>query len=1521
MKKLAPRASPFVCATLALALAAQTGAFAEDSPAIPEGLDPEMAALARISGLFDVEDPSSLYDFEINDSEVEFILDGSWEVAITSSLAMDFSSGETVYGYTPPVFTQTVDLVSWVLLDNTWYFEASFAEQFTRNTVAAGYIGNDDTVVKHVRVGNSGIVFPSDYPFITVGGGKAIAPGVMGTFAGDRWNADAIVRYDSSSQESLTLAGMNEVSDTFVSVSKPVRGKWFVLPDAPVTGSVTVYVESETGGIAGGGRRWRRLNQSEFIVSGLSGVIELVSATAGSVAVRYGSESYPGRTDFLTDANGFLGSCGIIAVDRPKYLGDTGSTVSLEGGTAVLVKSRGFFSPFEALMRYAVQGSEFELVHAESGVRNDDYVVSPTGTGYAELYPRSSGTDIRSFECRYPLASSFPLLYFPSAGGVQIDTDLSVRSRAFTPITSISLGNDVIAGTIQVTRNGMPESAFTFDESTGILELDVMPAAGDAIRVRWQKTDAAARNGTLTVAGGLKYRASDALSFSLANALRWNTSRDSYTDAVDGSPGSYIVSTGVDWNGSSLALSTAFAFDVSIPDTTGFYRVLGMDQKARTLYPARAWYSRPNAGINPELGEPFTTTPVTLAASDYAAPEGSDGDSMPTVSDSSVTGDVMAVRASLSGPASWTGADIAAGSKGDLDLSTAKEFSIAIKTVGPTADYELFLQLGVDADSSRDNADPLHPSVRTWKLDAPTEDSRWTVCTVTLSADDRRAIAAGNDIRIIARPVATAAFPVSVNLYTGPVEIVESGFGSESAEIECVEKTEPITVARPLSSVAPDIVDRFNSGINTVAELTIDKDASADHVAVTRTVPQMPLSSYRSLSFFMRLPMAPDYPAGSTITVSLDSPTLTAANTSCALVMHPDSLRDAQWHKVTVDLGDGNVSIDGENAAPSVASVTKLVGTGTPTRVAIAFDGLAPALPAPADGWKAWFDEFYLEDAVSSRTARNRTTVTWKKDGTLIGTSSLPILSDVMFSTTAETSASARSESDFDDPLFGATAETAFKLHRSAFTGSVKVSRETKGVLETESHSATIPLFFLTASEKYSTDRTEGSLGRSDSLAVSGLVAIETAFDASQAGPYMDRKTTISIVPSLPETDAGSFDLSATSAFSQSGKSPLGNISYDPWNEVWKESFLPLFSVGESDASRRAGATAVTFGWANDEHTIRGVTVDLKGDSAYSAGSLVTSKATLSYRISAPLDFGSFSLVPSWDRTASESSPADRGGSWLTDTTVVADSFRRMNWMFTTAPVADIVDPSLGKSISGNDSWSNEFSNQYALEWRRPSPGLISDLWTPSTVTARIRRETATDASADNVRDAWSAPVKAGFSALNMFGTRGALAIFDWYDEDELEQLYSWTPKWGPSYFVWSADAWHSVTLLFANTGTLSAENTVHYDSKSVSGTGRQFRDAVRVLWKRPGSDSPLLGPIERLAKRSVTVKREDSLTYSHSATDSGKENSMTVDHAMIAGIGNNAELKFTAGTGFAATDEGLTRLDFRLGISGKLTY
>lgn len=142
----------------------------------PENLTPEAAFLARLSGLFQVEDPASLYAFELYDQEVEFILDGTWETNLIGTLSISFSGNAETLTITPPIFTQTVDMSTWLFLNKTWYFEASFAEEFTRNTVAVGYVGNEETTIKHVRLGNSGIVFPNTYPFIEIGGGKVVSP-------------------------------------------------------------------------------------------------------------------------------------------------------------------------------------------------------------------------------------------------------------------------------------------------------------------------------------------------------------------------------------------------------------------------------------------------------------------------------------------------------------------------------------------------------------------------------------------------------------------------------------------------------------------------------------------------------------------------------------------------------------------------------------------------------------------------------------------------------------------------------------------------------------------------------------------------------------------------------------------------------------------------------------------------------------------------------------------------------------------------------------------------------------------------------------------------------------------------------------------------------------------------------------------------------------------------------------------------------------------------------------------------
>jgi hypothetical protein len=1527
----------FFCAFFPVPAIAQTQSPAKNAAKITnpfsDSINPDAAFLARMSGIFDVEDPSTLYDFSVSDKEVECVVDGTWEMNLLSTLSIDYSQGAPVLGYTPPVFTQIVNMTTWVFLDKTWYFESSFAEAFTKNTVAAGYVGNDDTVVKHVRVGNSGIVFPSDYPFVQIGGGKSIEPGVMGTFAGDNWNADAIVRYDAAATGSLELSGMNEINDTLVSVTAPLRGKWFVLPDVPVTGAVTVYVEDSDGSIVdAGGRHWRKLELAEYTVDGVLGVVELDTAATGSVAVKYGGTytdtSTTGKLqEFIDDTGDYLGKAakakGMTEQTPPAA---SNYVLPLDGGTALLVRERGHFSPFDAGLRYLANGTSFELVYSESGIKPAGFVVESYESSYAELRrgDAADNADIRTPECRFPLAGEFPYLYLPSYGGIKPDTDLSIRSRTYTAVTSISLGSDVIPGTIVVTRNGIPDTAFRFDEDSGILQLDKMPGAAESIKIAWYKTDQSARNGTLTVAGGFRYRPSAPLELSLASALKWNTSKDGYTTYTDTSPGTYLVSTGAAWKTENLKASTAFAFEVAVPDTTGFYRINGMDTTGNTLYPASSWYETVSSSISPVLGTEHGAPGTTLAASSYVTPEGTDGTTPHTTTDSAVSGSVLVLKCNFTASGDWTAANVAIGTSGGADLSTARTLAIALKNPGSSANFNVYLQLGVKNGDNYEDKD----TVRTWPLDTPAANSNWIIRTITLSDADRTALSAGNDLRLIVVPtgVPTALNPVAAYLCSGPVEVTESGFGADTPDIALTETSDPLTGSKSLASSQSEIINRFNSGSrNTVLEATLTPSASSEELRMSKTIPAIPFVSYKKFSFFFYSPSyldkdsatKPDASSKIRITLSRPNSSGTGTELACSFEISPGTLYADSWHKVTLDLENERVIIDDSVLSPSVAPVYSLRHSSAPTKITVAFENWAvPLDPATAPA-KIYFDEFYLEESSPVQTIRNQTSFAWKSQNPIFSIGKTAILSNPTIATnTVESTVVGQSE-----VYASGNAAAGVSILGARVDGTVAVANSTGRALEQATHTVSVPAGPLSANERFAADFAGETLTRQDDLALAGPIALSGSLGASQSDTRIERKAGFTVTPAIPRTPVGAFALSAGSAFTQSGKSPITDIEGDSWNDLWQNSFRAMLSNGESDASKRTGTTSVHTEWDSDGLILSAVKLDAEGVSTYAAGSATTIDSAVSYAWSFPLNFKTFSLTPGWKRTASERKALAAGGSWNTDSETLASSIPQQRWLFSVAPVADLFNPSIDGIIADNGTWSRTFSNAYSLDWQRPSPGLLSDLWTPVSVTMAIKRETETDATASNVRDIWTASARAGFSALNIAGSQGVLHVFPWYEQDEISQLYGWTPKWGTGFFVWSADAWHAVTLFFTNSGSIAAENTWHYDSPDISGKNELARDALRLVWKRPGKSSPIIGPLMRITKLPLSTRREDSFTWSITLQKNAKTETRSYDHLLATGIGKNGELRISAGAETTSTEEGLQNITIKLGVGGKLTY
>lgn len=1540
MRRLLPAAA-LVAVLLSRAVWAETPESESPPGEIPDtiAIDPQAALLARLSGLFGAEDPTSIYDFGIGDERVDFILEGSWKSEVSGGINLSFDGGTSAASLQSPVFAQTVDLTAWVLINGTWYFEASFAEEFRRNTVAAGFIGGEDDTVKHVRLGNAGISFPNDYPFVRVGGGDIVSPGAMATFAGDRWNADAVVRYDTAAWEEKILYGMNEVSDILVPVTAWTAGKWFVLPDAGIAGAVSVFVSDDDGALSSpDGRRWRELKPAEYRVQSVSGVLMLRTAQSADLAISYsGSWTVagapgPSLVAHVSEARSYFegllaGSAAIHGIPDPadipaisdRYL------VVIGGETRLLIKHQGTFSPFEIASRYAIGSvaGEAAVVNEQTGSIDKEYaalavIKDPDDEGTladwndsrVELSRAGSESNPRSCESRYPLAQDFSLFYAPANGGKKPDTDLAIRQRGYFAVTTISLGTDVIPGTITVERNGISDSDFSFDEKMGIVSLTRPPGTTETVRIRWMRADSSARNGTLTIAAGARYRPRDAVELFGASSLRWNLSNDGYTDASEGSPGTFLASLGVAYEGSRVSASTAFAGEVSVSDTTGFYRACGMGTSAITLNPDDDWYRLPAASREPLLGGPALPVPVQLDAADRVPLANSDGDEPYTVGDSSVSARVLVMDCELAAIGDWAAAEIVHKSD-SIDLRSASSVSIALKNAGPSDTYQLYLQLGVgDSEFYED------PSlVRTWAITVPPPDGHWYVRTVRLSDADRSALGAPRGMRLIV----VGSGPASVDLRSGPIEVASAGFtGTADYVEEIVDDSVP-----SLASVQGSIVRRFNaSRTNSVLAVGFNPSVAEPDLSASQYLPPLPFEDYDELVFYLNGTSLPS-PASGRIDIRLDRAEAGETRNALSAWIDVDALTEGSWHEIRIDLKRGTVSRDGTVLGAASAGVTHLDRSRRPSRVTFEFVGwpVPPTVPDfPDTEYRILVDEIHLSGTNPDYVGRNKTEAAWQWDGPEAKLFGRQVLGALSLRSEAETATRVSSP----DPAFAGQAEAGATVLGARIEAGAVAENASSRFVTASTHSVLVPVGPLTLRERYSVAFESEEVRRENAISLSWPVSLSATSILASSPSALDRRVLFSLDAPTLSTRVGAWSADASAALNQTGPDEFSDLENDSWGNIWRESATTQVSNGEPDARLRGVTAQLRAGWAalpsDGGFSVSGVRVETEGKSSYSRATETSIAGTGTFRLAVPLRLGSSSLTIDWSRVARREEARAPGGAYPDDLAYLRDSLADSDWAWRTPPIADLFLDSVPDSMRDDDGSNRSFSNAYGLGWQRPSLGAIRDLVLPTSLVARVWRETVVESSVSGERDIRGATVTGSFSALNVAGRLGVLHLFDWYEQDEVSQLYVWEAEWGKGYYAWSLDACHAFAFLDGESDSLEAESVLHYESDTIEGTGRNWVEKVRLTWKRRGDGSFMTSLVGRFTDLPLGTRREDSATFS---VGSSGETSASVDvlHELITEIGANAEASVFAGATALAQDGALSYIQIRFGISGTIEY
>lgn len=763
------------------------------------------------------EAAAELFAIKLADQDVSLRLSGSWKGTATASwgLALTPLGLAVASDNTPLLFAQETDLTLSLWIQDRWFVETSFLDDYKLNTYRAGYQGKEHETVQYVGVGNTGLDFPN-FPYLDLGGDTPNSFGVYGKFGSGDLTLHALLRYDSALRQEKVFQGSRERTFQDLQTGQTLRGRFFILPDSALDGTPTVYLEDPKGNLTGSdGRMWRKALAGEYSASGTYGIVELAATPPGRLAVAYslGGNSTPWTASLgtygtaATPGTGFLGSVqsyfapsGLNLQDYPQPGDDLGNhipgAVTIGGTAALVLYEGGAFSPFEGRSRYsapvsssATASSLAELVRPSTGERLPDYDVEilspssllvPSDRPVYELSSQSNGGDIRSPQRRWPLVALTPEAYVP--GGPKSTADLALRFVSYGSSGAMNIGTDVVPGSVQVYRNGIVDSLAVYDKETGTVTLESPVGIEEIVRISYLKRADERRFGSVAAGFGAVYQSDGPFAASGALGLRWNVSGDAYSEEGSTNPGTIGFGGRLAWTYPQFSSQITAGLAYEQRDTTGLYRIAGMEGAEIDMgLPSSGYFpSETPRSLNSALSLSLDQTNravlvfrnylvtdllgfTTLKPIEWQGAPVVVGQEGPyPVWDDSLQVRVLAGEFSLTESQYWTGFQIPIGDSGTL-LAQAKQIIVPFRfyNFASNTNVEVDIQYGTLAQQNSGGSEnpnlTVYRTLYTYTYGGSAAPTVWTSFTLTLNDEDRRKLQNATFLRIVVRQTTPAS--------------------------------------------------------------------------------------------------------------------------------------------------------------------------------------------------------------------------------------------------------------------------------------------------------------------------------------------------------------------------------------------------------------------------------------------------------------------------------------------------------------------------------------------------------------------------------------------------------------------------------------------------------------------------------------------------------------------------------------------------------------------------------------------
>jgi len=1466
--------------------------------------------------------PKSLFDWDINEaSSLEFLVSGYWKASFENNFSLSFGNDSGVgFGFGVPIFKQEVDISFWAVLNKKWTFKADFADEFTKNTISLGYKG--DGYLKSALISNRNITMPDNYAAAFFGyglaGGDSQSPGFTMHFedsVNSLWTGDFLVRYDMTEAKTATFYGLNNVTDSYISINNFEYGKTFVFPQEAwekLSNIDGVYVESKNGRFSDkNGKKYVKLTADQYSILPASGKLLLSSGAGASI----NKTSVTGTTNIpavlvtfseAADISSIIATLGSYT-NPESYLGSIQAlfgdynlqnySYPLENKVddlqALTIQNSTGFSPFLVCQTYdcgIIKDADVLIISKNSEKQNTSYKTEITNDEaaatvsnffvenhkYVKIFStESNSADLQNPLNRYPFVLSNPEIYL----NLEPKTDTTLLVRTYSKVSSFNIGNSAIAGTVQVYKNGNLDLGAKYDANTGNVTLSSSVENTDKIYIIWQEDSTDVGGGALVAGAGFNYFFNPKLKSNLAITSRWPVTPFKKYSTVQNLQKSFTaLSAGIDYTTEHFSASEKLALSMENQNGTGVLLAATQDSDISKTY-----YLSSGSGYK-------TLVTPTLNTRNKIILEDSNNYSLPLRAAETEVNNITGYKVPLdfdfstsdANQLNWASVDIQLSSGNQLKNSSQLE--IALKNSCDMTGYDFYLQLGINASNTFYGEET--EVIPTWKINSELTDglfdftsTEWQSVTLQFEDLTRSKLTSYHDARlIIVKPEASEVINNSGTVYIGPYEPYTQIVFTK-ADSNIVLNTQTKTCKTPSSSEL--LITQNNSTVlswNYLSQNILPTDNTI--IQSVNYFGAADFSSYRTINldfaYTVQENFSLDYESQSPyleLILDTNAKNIDSNGTVALRVLikdiSPYLQKEITFHTLSADIISNQVFID--NIALAEADFElELNKSIIPDRQKITFDTRTTSSVYTKGAF--YIDNLYYKETNPGLLAQNNINLSYNYENGLVTINNYDVIKNLELNLNSTQSAqtSITSENNTSAQIIS-SAKAGITLTDVNFSADInfKTDSDPTQIVQNAGHTVKteVPLFkILTLNETYRFSNTEDTLKKSDGATVdfSKLkVPLKLDFSAAASeGSYFQNQNGQFAIDITPAINKAQIKVNSTLKVNQKISQLTTNKYSDTNNYFFGYSDISAieFSTGNEEAQNRdidfTSKAGISLPWYNFSPSAE---YDLS--SKYINSSEVTLKDNHVIKVSLPMTVSRNSFAFTYTRTGIGETSITAGGNYFEDSQKFFSEFNNRQYFYTSIPFYDLFNKSTSSKMVPEQlgNISNTLSSKYELLWKRKLLNSYKDLFIPTATSFAISRDIK---YTEAISDLYQIKAILSNNAINCFGNKSQLKLFDWYEHEEVQSSLTGIVKipYGQADAITFQTTLYN-QILFYITDKTTLQTAVDFSIE----TNLDWSVRSTFIWQRPGTTTfiiplvMLIKPIQE-ANPNWKITRKDTL-------------------------------------------------------------